>query len=257
MRNIIIISLISGVCLLNSYGCYPQENQSLKKEDFKSKASIFLIKRRSLATQKYSDYLDSINNNQERIWQVIDSTYPMPLFPPPPPPPLYVHDDNFYTILKIDPHSIVSFSLIKEELLKDTILFPALTSYMRIDRKDTTVVYFFPLKFETSQSVKLIYDDYNSEDQNSEFNYGYSIREINKNKRKKFAGYDCYFVCFQSNRYPETIIETYVTDEISLEYHPFLNFKKFLNEFYPLYLKKINDQSFPDDIFNEITFFKY
>ncbi len=257
MKKITGKSIFVLMCLLNSNLNYSQQIESLK-EDFKSKSSTFLIKTRNLSTQKYADYADSLNKNQVILWQPTDSILPDILLPPPPPPPpLSVHDERYYTILKITPQSIVSFSLFKQELLNDTILVPEITSYKKIDRKDTTVVYFFPLKFETTEQVKLIYDDVYEESLKSEFHKGYSIKEIDKNNRKNFAGYDCYFVLFQSNNFPDTIVETYVSDEISIEYHPFFNQKKYLMDFYPLYLKKIIDQKFPDDSFIEITFFEY
>lgn len=83
------------------------------------------------------------------------------------------------------------------------------------------------------------------------------IVSTHKEIRKKINGIDCYKVVLKDLHYRYgDMVEMYVTEDIKLEYHPQINVKDYLDQFFPLYVKFYN-QKMPEDCYSEFTYSFY
>ena len=83
----------------------------------------------------------------------------------------------------------------------------------------------------------------------------FKLLKENREIKKRIAGYDCFQILLENIK-NKMIIELYVTEEIKLNYHPNFNYKEILDKYYPLNIKVYN-KDFPNDRYDEYSFYKY
>ncbi len=84
----------------------------------------------------------------------------------------------------------------------------------------------------------------------------FPIISENKSIVKAINGFKCHQVVMKDTYGAGNIIEMFVTEQIQLEYHPFLKVKEYLDRFYPLYIKSY-DPNFPKESFMEYKYEMY
>lgn len=228
------LSLLVFFVLVSSNLSHAQENAKQKETN-----GHFVIKERWVISQRYAD---SISKRESDDQSGLNKSMPDILAPTP--PSVAVFDRKKSTHFLIAPEKFVYYT-IPDEFESDAPVSIGISSIYKINRETQKMTSFSPLSFEQMGNYHV---PYKSGDR-------FQLVEENKNRKRKIGEYNCYQVLLKDMNTNRTV-EMYVTDEISLEFHPIFNVKKYLTKYYPLYLKTY-DPEFPEDNYKEHTFYRY
>ena len=219
-----------------------------EKEDFKNKKVCFFVKSHYYQSQKVAD---SLSNDQKKLMEEFKSG--KSLWPPPPPFRLAeAYESNYIDYLFVSPKKIVfqytpRFLTGPDEnqnyvnlrlLFSKTILRDSLT-----ERKITFISN--PFVREETTPIKYMEQE------------RFPMVSENKDVVKTINGFKCHQVILKGHAFGTgNLIEMFVTEQIRLEYHPFLNVKEYLDKFYPLYIKSY-DPNFPLESYEEYEYEMY
>ncbi len=225
----IIFFIISITCF--SFG---QENRVLTEI-----AGHYVIKERWVITQAYADSIET----EESEFRTKNEKMTNEALPPSPPSvAVFDRKSNIHFLIELEQFIVYK---IEDEFKSDAPPSAGISSISQIDRINKKMKSFSPNWFEMEAEHQIFYSNDST----------FQLKEVNKNKRRQICNYDCYQVILND---PETNrkVEMYVTEEIIIEYNPAFNVKKYLTEYYPLYIK-IYDPKFPEDNFREYEFYKF
>ena len=213
-----------------------------KKEEFKEIYGHFVIKLHSVSTQKFADNFKAENSQAEIKWEGDVS----PLTPSPPPiPEIAVFDrKNIAIHFIIMPKHYTQYT-IPNDFENDSTATYGILDIIKIDKENLNTTKFVPLRYEMYESYPKTYADFNT----------FKLLKENREIKKRIAGYDCFQILLENIK-NKMIIELYVTEEIKLNYHPNFNYKEILDKYYPLNIKVYN-KDFPNDRYDEYSFYKY
>lgn len=199
----------------------------------------FVIKERWVISQVYADSIEK----EESVSRTKKDKLTNDVIPPLP-PAVAVFDRKSNIHFLIEPEQFI-FYKIDDVFKSDSPLSAGISSISQIDRINNKMRIFSPNWFEMGVEHQIIYKN---DDR-------FQLMEVNKNIRRQVCNYECYQVILNDTN-TNRQVEMYVTEEITIEYNPVFNVKKYLTDYYPLYLK-FYDPKFPEDNFREYEFYKY
>ncbi|MEP2059049.1 MAG: hypothetical protein ABJJ05_14650 [Maribacter litoralis] len=209
-----------------------------EKQNFTDINGHYVIKERWVVSQIYADSVE-----KEELDSRIKKGGSTNDFITPTPPGIAVFDRKSNIHFLIESEQFI-FYKINDEFKSDTPLSVGISSISQIDRINKKMKSFSPNRFETGVEHEIIYKN---DDR-------FQLMEVNKNMRRQICNRDCFQVILNDTN-TNRQVEMYVTEEMIIEYNPVLNVKKYLTDYYPLYLK-FYDPKFPEDNFREYEFYK-
>lgn len=240
-----IYRLIPSLLLL----CFLSTQLSAQgKEDFKNRTACFIIKIHAYQSQKVADSL--LRTHRELMEEYMSGKSSWP--PPPPVRSTQAYDDNYVDHLIVAPKKMVfrqapRFFTVKDDHNKYVHLRSLVSTSISRDSLTQRTDHLISRRYESGETVPIRYWEKEH----------YPIVSENRDVTKTINGLECHQIIMKDYLYGTgNLIEMFVTEEILLEYHPFLKVKEYLDRFYPLYIKSY-DPSFPNESYTEYEYEMY
>ena len=214
-------------------------NIQSQNNSFKKKGITFIIKSQHYFNKSLADSLNS-NREKIRIKSLNPGDSTKVFFEETPLIGSYNEENLKY--FRINPNEYIIF-LIKR--INDSIINRKnFSSIIKISR-DSLIKSYFNLNQYKIQSLGF-------KEKYRNIISSYQIKHQINEERRSIAGFDCFKLVFENKN---KIITMYVTDKISLNYHPIFNDLNVLKKYYPLYIKIVN-KKYPKRVFDEYIFSK-
>jgi hypothetical protein len=231
--------ILSAIFILTFSSSFSQE------ESFTNGYARFIIKERRLTSKVFADAVNKTKDSLPRGNWLPETTGKTNSVLPPPPaaPDVAVIDFKRFKHFIINPEYFIQFNTSYNTFDNETLSSEP-RKIIRIKRNDLSVETFNTLNF-TKREGKLYRMNI----------CDYSIKEEFRAIKKTISGYSCFKVVLNHMVNTDYLIELYVTEDIKLNYHPIINCKEVINDYFPLYIKEYH-RDYPDDKFNEYRFVK-
>jgi hypothetical protein len=222
------------ITLLNIYDLNSQ------KQSFSEKGITFFIKSHYYFNKELADSLNNKFQNDLKLFSIktkdsSTSTMKNTL-------EIADYDRRSIKYFRINPKSYIYFTI---RNLKDSIMNENnFTNITKIDRDSLTLDIFNIRDYKhLNLNYRERYKDYGK---------NFKLVKTNFNYKKVIAGFNCYEVIFESE---VRILQMFVTEDIKLNYHPEINDKEILKNYYPLYIKMMR-KKYPKRNYTESVFYK-
>lgn len=219
-----------------------------EKEDFKNKMVCFIIKSHVYQSQIVAD---SLLNVEKKLLDEFKSG--KSLFPPPPPARLAMaYDEKHVDYLLVSSEKLIFQYMPRFLTGKDGhqkyVNLKAL-GYINISRDSLTqnTRNLMSDVFDRKKPIPIRYEEKES----------FPIVSENRDVVRTINGFKCHQIIMKDDLSGTgNLIEMFITEEIRLEYHPFLKVKEYLDRFFPLYIRSY-DPNFPIESYEEYNYEMY
>lgn len=233
-NNLIVFSLLFLFLSSNLHEVFGQ------KQSFKDKGITFMIHSRGYFSKKLADSLDIQSKKFYREFLLKTGKHK---------DSIEKEVDNFLRTAYYDSRSVKLFRVNPTEYIEmnirnvnDSIFTEQnFTNITKISRDSLKISFFFIKEFKVSDTK------FTKKPQSFS---SYKFVSENKKKTKEIAGYTCYEVILESE-FKRLVL--YVTEEISLNYHPIINDPSIFRKYYPLLVRQ-EDKRFPKRSYKESFF---
>ena len=225
--HLVILFIMISTCLLHGQGDEKQKEIS----------GHFIFKEHWVISQKYSN---TMGKRESESLSALRKSIPNI----PTPPSVAVFDRNKSIHFLISSDKFIYYA-IPDEFENDSTVSFGVSGIFKIDRETKKMTRFSPWNFELFDGYKIPYQE---DDR-------FELLEENKTNKREIDKFICFQVLLKDTN-TNLLVEMYVTEEINLDFHPVFNVKKYLDNYYPLYIKSY-DPEFPEDYYKERTFFRY
>lgn len=227
-------------CLLILITLLKIYNTNAQKKSFSEKGITFFVKSRSYFSKQLADSLNGKLEKKIELKSVNPKDTTTVIFDD----ILEIADYDRRSIkyFRVNPKNYIYFTVrnLKDSLINENNL----TNITKIDR-DSLNIDVFNIK-----NFKIL--DLNFKERYKDYGKNFKLIKTNLNNKKVIAGFNCYEVLFESET---RILQMFVTEDIKLNYHPEINDKEILKNYYPLYIKMMK-KKYPKRSYTESVFYK-